>query len=49
MIYIRHRANMDIQYVFDPYAAAAYLTSYMLKSNAVMSLLLKRAIEDIQI
>ena len=48
MIYIRHRANMDIQYVFDPYAAAAYLTSYMLKSNAVMSILLKRAIEDIE-
>ena len=46
-VYVRHRGNMDIQYVTDAYGAAVYVSAYMLKSNAVMSVLLKRAIFDI--
>ena len=46
-IYMRHRANMDIQFVTDPYGAAAYVTAYMLKSNASMSQILKLAIEEV--
>ena len=46
-IYVRHRANMDIQFVTDPYGAAAYVSAYMLKSNAAMSRLLKRAVDDV--
>ena len=42
-----HRANMDIQYVTDPYGAAAYVSAYMLKSNAVMSVTLKKAQREI--
>ena len=47
-IYIRHRANMDIQYITDPYGCAAYINAYMLKSNAVMSKLLKKTMKEIQ-
>jgi hypothetical protein len=39
----RHRANMDIQLVVDAYAAAAYVASYLTKSNAVMSATLRNA------
>ena len=46
-VYVRHRGNMDIQYITDPYGAAVYVSAYMLKSNAIMSVLLKRAIFDI--
>lgn len=46
-MYVRHRANMDIQFVTDPYGAAAYITAYMLKSNASMSQLLKLAVEEV--
>ena len=38
---VRHRANMDIQYIVDPYGVALYVSAYMLKSKAVMSKLLK--------
>ena len=41
----RHRANCDIQFITDPYGAVAYLTAYMLKGNATMSQLIRRAIE----
>ena len=44
-IYVRHRANMDIQFITDPYGAAAYVSAYMLKSNASMSRLLKNTVE----
>ena len=47
-IICHHRANMDIQFVTDPYGAAAYVSAYMLKSNAVMSATLKKAQIDIQ-
>ncbi|CAF0967783.1 unnamed protein product [Brachionus calyciflorus] len=46
-IAIRHSANMDIQYIMDPYGAAAYVTSYMMKANEKMSILLKKAIETL--
>ena len=46
-IFVRHRANMDIQYVIDPYGCAAYISSYMLKSNATMSRLLKNAVDEV--
>ena len=45
-LFIRHRANMDIQFITDPYGAAVYVSAYMLKSNAVMSNLLKKAREE---
>ena len=38
---IRHRANHDVQPVVHAYACACYICSYMLKSNASMSILLK--------
>ena len=47
-IFLRHRANMDIQFETDPYGAASYVTAYMLKSNAVMSTLLKKASSEMQ-
>ena len=34
-------------FITEPYGAAVYVSAYMLKSNAVMSVLLKRAIFDI--
>ena len=46
-IICRHRANMDIQFVTDPYGAAAYVSAYMLKANAKMSVTLKRAQKEI--
>ena len=47
-ILIRHRANMDIQYITDPYGCASYVSAYLLKSNAVMSGLLKRAEREVR-
>ncbi|CAF1065793.1 unnamed protein product [Brachionus calyciflorus] len=46
-IFVRHRANMDIQYVIDPYGCAAYISSYMLKSNATISRLLKNDVDEL--
>jgi hypothetical protein len=36
-------ANMDIQFVLDPYAAASYVVSYMMKGQRGMSKLMQRA------
>lgn len=47
-ILLRHRANMDIQYVFDSYSVAIYLTSYMMKSQALMSRVLRNASEELK-
>ncbi len=47
-IICHHRANMDIQFITDPYGAAAYVSAYMLKANAVMSATLKKAQIEIQ-
>jgi len=41
-IYLRHRANMDIQPVTDPYGAASYVSAYMLKTNLVTSKILRK-------
>ncbi len=48
-IILRHRANMDIQFVVDPYGIALYVSAYMLKSKAVMSRLLKKCEQDMRI
>ena len=47
------RANMDLQYILDPYACVMYIASYMLKSEKAMSELLRQvsrecASEDIK-
>lgn len=39
-------ANMDIQYILDPYACAAYIVSYMSKGQRGMSNLLRQACEE---
>ena len=40
------RANMDIQYVLDPYACAVYILSYIAKGQRGMSKLLEKASEE---
>jgi len=41
-IFLKHRANMDIQPVTDAYGCAVYVSAYMLKNNMVLSTLLKK-------
>ena len=36
------RANMDLQFITDPYSCIMYITSYMLKSERAMSELLRK-------
>ncbi|KAI8492052.1 hypothetical protein Bbelb_304250 [Branchiostoma belcheri] len=40
------RANMDLQFIRDPYSCIMYITSYMLKSERAMSELLKKVLEE---
>ena len=40
------KANMDIQYVLDPYACAVYILSYITKGQRGMSKLLRKASEE---
>ncbi|XP_062567926.1 uncharacterized protein LOC134230168 [Saccostrea cucullata] len=40
------RANIDIQYILDPYACAMYIVSYISKSQRGMSDLLSRAAKE---
>ncbi|CAF1126204.1 unnamed protein product, partial [Brachionus calyciflorus] len=47
-IFVRHRANMDIKFVIDPYGAAACVSAYMLRSNRIMSRILKNVIDETQ-
>ena len=42
------RANMDIQYVLDPYACATYILSYITKGQRGMSRLLEEAKEEVK-
>ena len=42
----RHRANMDLQFVLDPYACVHYILNYINKSNRGMSRLLKQVVEE---
>jgi len=46
---VRHRANMDIQYILDPYGIALYVSAYILKSKAVMSKLLKNCENEMKL
>ena len=39
-------ANMDLQYIVDPYSCIMYITSYMMKSEGAMSELLKGAVKE---
>lgn len=41
-------ANMDIQYIVDPYSCAAYVVSYMSKGQRGMSVLLQQACKAAQ-
>ena len=40
------QANMDIQYVLDPYACATYILSYITKGQRGMSRILEKASEE---
>ena len=40
------RANMDLQYILDPYACVMYIASYMLKSERSMGELLKQVSKE---
>ena len=40
------QANMDIQYILDPYACAVYILSYITKGQRGMSKLLRKASEE---
>lgn len=40
------RANMDMQYVLDPYACATYILSYITKGQRGMSRLLEKAADE---
>ena len=42
-----HRANMDIQFILDPYACCAYINNYINKSNSVVSRLLRQAMDEV--
>jgi len=46
-LYVRHRGNMDIQYITDAHGVVAYLTDYINKTPAVMSRLLNLAADEI--
>lgn len=41
-----HRANMDLQYILDPYACISYIVNYVAKAQRGMSLLLRNIIEQ---
>ena len=40
------RANMDIQYILDPYACVMYVASYMMKTEKSMGDLLKQVSDE---
>ncbi len=40
------KANMDLQYILDPYACVMYIASYMLKSEKAMGELLKQVSKE---
>ena len=45
-ILLRHRANMDLQFVLDPYSCVHYILNYINKSNRGMSSLLRQVVEE---
>ena len=48
MIMTLHRANMDIQFIFDPYACSMYCVDYISKSENGMSKLLREALNELK-
>ena len=42
-----HHGNMDIQFIPDPYGLVAYLTSYIMKTNSVISRVLDLTVHEI--
>ncbi|CAF1096396.1 unnamed protein product [Rotaria magnacalcarata] len=48
MIMSLHKANMDIQFILDPYAYLAYCVSYINKSENGMSKLLREALNELK-
>lgn len=46
MILEMHQANMDIQYVLDPYACCVYVVDCINKSDKGMSRVLKKVLDD---
>ena len=47
-IYLRHKANMDIQFVTDAFGLATYVAAYLMKSNATISKILTIAAEEVK-
>ena len=48
MIMSLHRANMDIQFILDPYACLMYCVDYINKSENGMSKLLREALNELK-
>ncbi|CAF1560346.1 unnamed protein product [Rotaria magnacalcarata] len=48
MIMSLHRANMDIQFILDPYACLTYCVNYISKSENGMSKLLREALNELK-
>jgi preprotein translocase subunit SecD len=48
MIMSLHKANMDIQYILDPYACLMYCVDYISKSENGMSKLLREALNELK-
>ena len=48
MIMSLHRANMDIQFILDPYACSMYCVDYISKSENGMSKLLREALNELK-
>jgi hypothetical protein len=40
------KANMDVQFILEPYGCAKYISAYVSKSNGGMSKLLKAAVDE---
>ena len=47
-IYLKHKANMDIQFVTDAFGLATYVAAYLMKSNATISKILTIAAEEVK-
>ena len=47
-IYLRHKANMDIQFVTDAFGLATYVAAYIMKSNDTISKILSVAAEEVK-
>ena len=48
MIMSLHKANMDIQFILDPYACSMYCVDYISKSENGMSKLLREALNELK-